>query len=102
MIKAAISMFTLGLILGIILAFALKIFYVKVDERYEKVLKMLPGYNCGACGFPGCSGMAKALLDKKTDTLSCKPSKPVQRQAIVNYLNSTPDLNGELLNVKSI
>ena len=42
----------LGLIFGAILAYASKKFAVDVDERVESILDVLPGANCGGCGFP--------------------------------------------------
>jgi len=38
-------------------------FAVHEDPRITEVTEMLPGINCGACGFPGCSGMAAALVE---------------------------------------
>lgn len=38
-------------------------FAVHEDPRITEVTEMLPGINCGACGFPGCSGMASALVE---------------------------------------
>ncbi|MBR2802023.1 MAG: electron transporter RnfB [Erysipelotrichaceae bacterium] len=102
MLRAMLTMLAIGAVLGLMLAISAKIFYVKADERTEKVTSMLPGYNCGSCGYPGCSGMAAALVEKSTDTLNCRPCKPDQRQAIVDYLNTTPGPDGETLKVKSI
>ena len=51
----------LGIIFGILLGVASKIFAVKVDERVPKILEVLPGANCGGCGFAGCSAYANAL-----------------------------------------
>jgi Na+-translocating ferredoxin:NAD+ oxidoreductase RNF subunit RnfB len=46
------------------------------DSFSEEVTKLLPGYNCGACGFPGCSGFADAIVNGKVDRLNhCKPGK---------------------------
>ena len=53
---------TLGLIFGAILAYASKKFAVDVDERVESILDVLPGANCGGCGFPGCGGLANAIV----------------------------------------
>lgn len=100
--KALLLMTIMGLLSGFLLCVANRVFYVKKDIRFEKLLTMLPGYNCGACGYPGCSGMATALLKKETDTLTCRPCKPDQRYAILEYLNHTPDEEGNLLKVKSI
>ena len=51
-----------GLFIGIFLGVASIAFRVKVDEREEKVLAALPGNNCGGCGYPGCSGLASAII----------------------------------------
>ena len=51
-----------GLIIGIALVFAGKKFYVEVDERETLVRECLPGNNCGACGYPGCDGVAAAIV----------------------------------------
>lgn len=51
----------LGVIFGILLGVASKIFAVKIDERVPKILEVLPGANCGGCGFAGCSAYANAL-----------------------------------------
>jgi electron transport complex protein RnfB len=66
-----LSMGGLGLILGGGLAFASKKFAVKTDPRIDSIVELLPGANCGACGFPGCSGLAKAIVDKKAPVNSC-------------------------------
>ncbi|NLM75372.1 MAG: RnfABCDGE type electron transport complex subunit B [Clostridiaceae bacterium] len=54
----------LGLFFGVGLSIASKVFEVKVDERIEKVREMLPGANCGACGFSGCDGLAEAIVNE--------------------------------------
>ena len=80
----------LGLFFGVILAVLAKVFYVKEDNRVETLTSMLPGYNCGACGFPGCNGLANAIVDGKGSVDACKPSKADQKQAIREWLNSLP------------
>ena len=50
----------IGLLAGIILAVASAIMAVPKDEKAEAILEVLPGANCGACGFSGCSGYAAA------------------------------------------
>ncbi len=99
-ITTVIVMVVIGLVLGAVLGISDKVFAVKVDERVEKVTAMLPGYNCGGCGYAGCSGCAQALVDGEITSVSvCKPSKPEGKQAIVDYLNSTVGPNGETLKV---
>lgn len=85
-IKAIVLMLVLGGILGGALAFASIKFYVKEDTRVEDLIALLPGYNCGACGNPGCAGMARQLVDGTGVPEQCKPSKPEQRERIKEYL----------------
>lgn len=66
----------LGVVLGLLLAFAFKIFSVKTDERAEKILECLPGANCGGCGYSGCSGFANALTKGEAKPESCRSCKP--------------------------
>ncbi|MCX7774395.1 MAG: RnfABCDGE type electron transport complex subunit B [Clostridia bacterium] len=61
----------LGLLFGLGLAYASKVFEVKVDERIGKVRELLPGANCGACGFSGCDGMAEAIVNDKVPASRC-------------------------------
>ena len=53
----------IGLVCALILVAAAKFFAVKVDEREQKIRSCLPGANCGACGYTGCDGYAKALAE---------------------------------------
>ena len=56
-------MFGLGLAAAVMLAVASKVFYVKENPKVEAALEILPGANCGGCGFPGCEGYAKAVVN---------------------------------------
>lgn len=51
-----------GVIFGAILAYAAKKFAVETDPRVAEVLGILPGANCGACGYPGCAAYADAIV----------------------------------------
>lgn len=93
-------MLGIGSLLGLGLAIASVKLAVKVDPRYEAVINMLPGLNCGVCGHPGCAGMTEALLNGTQKTVSaCKPSKPAQREQIRDFINSTPGPDGKVLKV---
>lgn len=60
-----------GLLFGIGLAIASKKFAVEVDPRVVQIAEILPNANCGACGFPGCSGFAKAVVEGKVSVNGC-------------------------------
>ena len=64
----------IGILAGFLLAILSKIMAVPVDEKAAAIEEILPGANCGACGFSGCSGYAAALSEGKTaDTGLCGP-----------------------------
>ncbi|MFV0380373.1 MAG: (Fe-S)-binding protein [Anaerorhabdus sp.] len=86
MLESILMMTIVGASLGTILGVASRVFYVEPDNRVEEVTDLLPGYNCGGCGFPGCSGLAKALVSNEADVAACKPAKPEQRESVKNYL----------------
>ena len=74
MILTIIILSVVGVLSGLILSIASIIMAVKKDETAEKIEEVLPGANCGACGFSGCSGYAAALASKETDnTALCAP-----------------------------
>ncbi len=52
-----------AVIASISLLLVSKKFTVKEDPRIEQVTEMLPGINCGVCGFPGCRSFAEALVE---------------------------------------
>ncbi len=53
----------LGLLTAAILAAASRLFYVEEDPRVAAVLEVLPGANCGGCGYAGCEGYAIAVIN---------------------------------------
>ena len=61
-ITAVIVIAVLGLVLGLFLGFSAKAFHVETDPRQEQIVEALPGNNCGGCGYPGCSGLASAIV----------------------------------------
>lgn len=56
------------------------------EEQKEEILKRLPGYNCGACGFGSCAGMVEAILKNKEAYLKCKPMRKEKKEEMENYL----------------
>ncbi len=52
----------LGLLFGLVLALVSMVFAVEEDPRKEKMNEIMPGANCGACGFAGCSAYADAVI----------------------------------------
>jgi formate dehydrogenase beta subunit len=82
MVGALFMMGGLGLVVGVVLAAASKIFYVYVDPLVIEVEDALPGANCGGCGMPGCSANAEAIVAGKAAPNSCVIAPPEVGEAI--------------------
>ena len=59
---AVIVLGGIALVSAVVLYVCSKKFAVYEDPRLAQVTAILPGANCGGCGYPGCSGMAAALV----------------------------------------
>jgi electron transport complex protein RnfB len=69
--SALIVMGGLGLLFGVGLALASRIFFVEKDPRVEEIEEILPNVNCGACGAPGCAGFAEGVVKGKYSVSGC-------------------------------
>lgn len=72
----------LGLLIGVLLGVAGKFFAVETDERVVQVRECLPGNNCGGCGFPGCDGLAEAIVEGTAEVTGC----PVGGATVANQI----------------
>ncbi len=84
--KSMIALTSMAAIFGAILAVASRIFVVHRDPRVEQVLELLPGANCGACGFPGCQGLAEAMVKEDAPPNACPPGGSETAAAIAELL----------------
>ncbi len=89
MLQAFFIMGGLGIIIGIGLAVASKIFYVYVDPKILAVEDVLPGANCGGCGLPGCAANAEAVVAGKAAPNSCVAAGPDVAEKIAEILGVT-------------
>jgi len=71
-----------GLLIAILLLVASLKLSVQVDERETAVRAVLPGANCGACGFPGCDGYAAAVAAGKAPPGACVVGGPTVARKI--------------------
>lgn len=86
MIEAVVSLTGLGIIAAAGLSVASKVFHVDIDPRLEVIEGILPGVNCGACGYPGCSGFAEGLLSGEAEPTACAPADKETVHKIAEYL----------------
>jgi RnfABCDGE-type electron transport complex B subunit len=66
-VSSIIVLGVIGLASAVILYFVAQKFKVEEDTRIDEVAELLPGANCGGCGYPGCRGFAEACV--KADSL---------------------------------
>lgn len=90
MVAAVISLGGIGLAAAVALGLAAKKFAVEVDPRELAVLECLPGANCGACGYPGCSGYARMVVSGDKLAAVCPPGGPVVMEKIANIMGFAP------------
>lgn len=77
---------SLGLIFGLILAVASKLFEVQIDPRVEEIISALPGANCGACGKAGCAGYAEMIVNGGEEINKCAPGGAAAVAAIARIM----------------
>lgn len=80
----------IGVIIITVVAFILSLVLVfiegAVNNKEDKIRALLPGYNCGGCGYGSCDGMAKALADKTGDIDKCRPMKKEEKEKLKEYI----------------
>ena len=86
MIEAFLLLGGMGLVIGAGLAVASKVFYVYVDPTVEKIDDLLPGANCGGCGFPGCAANAEAIVAGQSSPDSCVAGGTELAEAIAEVM----------------
>ena len=79
----------LGLIFGMVLAAASKIFHVETDPRLEHLIESLPGANCGGCGYAGCHAYAEAVLKGEASVSLCNSGGNESAEAMA-YVMGVP------------
>ena len=80
----------LGLIFGLVLAAASKIFYVETDPRLDALNECLPGANCGGCGYAGCGGYAEAVLAGEAPIGACSSGGKECAEAMAAIMGVDP------------
>ncbi len=85
-LTAALAIGIIGLLFGIILAFAAKFFNVKIDPRVSRVRNALPGINCGGCGYPGCDVFAEKLVAGEAKVNGCPVSGKEQKAELAQIM----------------
>jgi len=93
-IAAIFSLTALGLGLGALLGVAAR--YLKVEESplTGQIEEMLPGSQCGQCGFPGCAPAAAALANGDAKVTLCPPGGRSLAEELAALPGHSVDLSG--------
>lgn len=77
-----------GIIIGIFLGVAAKRLEVEVDEKELLVRELLPGNNCGACGYPGCDNLAQAIASGNAPANACPVANSKAHEGIAEVMGT--------------
>ena len=69
MLIAVTTLAALSFLFASLLVLAHRKLHVDEDPRIDAAFQMLPQTNCGACGFPGCRGLAEAIVAGDNDDI---------------------------------
>ena len=94
-IISVISLGAIGFFFALILSAADKTLAVETDKRLEEIIEMLPGVNCGACGFAGCAAFAQEVLKQKNIFSGCIPGGKELNNTIAKLVGSGEAVSGK-------
>ena len=93
MISAIFIVAFLGLVLGLLLGAASTYFAVEGNPLEAEVESMLPGSQCGQCGYPGCTPAAAAMVSGEADITACTPGGVSLAQELAEKLGISANLS---------
>lgn len=85
-LAAVTTLGAIGLFFAALIALVHRHFHVWVDPRIEAVTALLPGSNCGACGFAGCANFAEGLIGGAAQPAGCTQLSEDDSQSVALYL----------------
>jgi electron transport complex protein RnfB len=86
MLATILTMTAMGLILGLFLGISAHYLKVEAEPIVEELEALLPGSNCGQCGYAGCSQAAVALANHEAEVTFCPPGGASLVQALAEKL----------------
>jgi electron transport complex protein RnfB len=93
MFVAVVSLTILGSVLGLFLGYSARKLQVEGNPIVAEIQSILPGSQCGQCGFPGCAGAAQALADGTAPLTLCPPGGRAVVQALAAKLGVEANLS---------
>lgn len=98
MLAPLLALMSLGLLLGLLLGFAARVLRPADDNPLVKQIEsLMPGSQCGQCGFPGCGPAAAAIASGEARLGCCPPGGKALVQQLAALLGVDPDTAGEIV-----
>ncbi|THF64598.1 RnfABCDGE type electron transport complex subunit B [Pseudothauera nasutitermitis] len=91
MLGAILSLSLLGVSLGLVLGLAARKFRVESGGIEAELQALMPGSNCGQCGYPGCAGAAAALARGEAAVTCCPPGGKALAETLAARLGVSLD-----------
>ncbi|MCG8609710.1 MAG: RnfABCDGE type electron transport complex subunit B [Pseudomonadales bacterium] len=93
MIQAILVLMIMGLILGLLLGLAAKLFHIDTDPLLDEITDLMPGTQCGQCGFPGCGPAAEAIVEGSASVTCCPPGGKPLAETLAKKLGVSVNLS---------
>ncbi len=91
-LNSVMSLGAMGLLFGLGLGYASLKFKVEEDPNLPLIREALPGANCGGCGFPGCDGLANAIVKGEAKPSDCPVGGAETNIKICEILGIKPEI----------
>lgn len=93
MTAAIIIITLLGLAMGMLLGFAAKFLAVEGNPLEAEIEELLPGSQCGQCGYPGCGPAAAAVANSEAPVTLCPPGGKALVESLAEKLGVSVDMS---------
>lgn len=98
-LTAALAVGITGIVIAVLLEIAGEKFKVETDERETAVREALPGNNCGGCGYPGCDGLAAAIVKGEAPASGCPVGGGTVAAAIAQIMGTKAEAGRRMVAV---
>ena len=88
-VVTTLAITVIGAVVGTGLVFTGKKFHVETDQRETDIREVLPGNNCGACGYAGCDAMAAAMVAGDAPANGCPVGGAAVAEKVAAILGTT-------------
>lgn len=102
MLEAILSLTLLGIVLGTILGLASRYLKVEGNPLTDEIEGILPGIQCGQCGYPGCRPYAEAMVNNGAPVTLCTPGGTSTAAILAQKMGVELDLSDMEAKVKRI